>query len=183
MRAPVRVTKSRTVFEGKIIRVRVARVVEPGNVRAVREVVEHRGSIVVLPRLADGRIVLVRQYRFAARMPLWELVAGSIEPGEDIHEAARRELLEETGYRAERVTPLIDYFSSPGFLTERMYVVEARGLTRSKAHPEADERIRVGRFTLSQSRRMIRTGKIRDGKTLVSLLWILSGLGRSRQTR
>jgi len=142
-------------------------------VAAQREVVCHPGSVVVLPRLADGQIVLVRQYRYATRQWLWELVAGGIEPGESFRQAARRELLEETGYRARRFTLWCDFYPSPGFLSERMFLVEARGLTRSEAHPEADERIEVGHFSRAALQKMLRRGEIRDGKTLVGILWLL----------
>jgi len=172
VKARHRVLKSRTVFKGRLISVKVDQVTEPGDVRATREVVCHPGSVVVLPRLSDGRLVLVRQFRYAAGQTLWELVAGGIERGETPREAARRELMEETGYRSTHLTPLFDFFPSPGILTEKMHLVEATGLTPAKARPEADERIRVGRFTLRQIRGMLRSGKIKDGKTLVGLYWL-----------
>jgi ADP-ribose pyrophosphatase len=169
-----RVLKSRTVFKGKLVHLKVDRVVEPGGVAASREIVCHPGSVVVLPELPDGRLLLVRQFRYAARRWLWELVAGGIDPGETALEAARRELEEETGYRARTFRLLLTFFSSPGFVNEKMHLFEARGLTRAKARPEADERIRVGRFTEAQLRGMLRARKIEDGKTLVGLLWRLS---------
>ena len=167
------VLSSTTAYRGKIVQVKIDRVTEPSGVRAEREVVCHSSSVVVLPRLEDGRLVLVRQYRYAARRYLWELVAGGIEPGETAREAARRELLEEAGYRARTLKPLLDYYSSPGFLTERMVLVEARQLRPSKARPEPDERIRVGRFTPPELRRMLDARLIKDGKSLVGLLWLL----------
>lgn len=169
-----RVLSSKTIFEGKVVRLQIDLVAEPGGITVKREVVCHPGSVVVLPHLPDGRLLLVRQFRYAARRWLWELVAGGIEPGETPLEAARRELLEETGYRARTFRPLFAFFPSPGFVSERMHLVEARGLTRAKAQPEADERIRLGRFTESQLRRMLRAKRIEDGKTLVGLLWRLS---------
>lgn len=171
---PHRTISSRTVYKGKVITVKVDRVVEPGAIKATREVVYHPGSVVVLAHLADARLLLVRQFRYAVGQPLWELVAGGVEPGETPQDAARRELLEETGYHARTVMPLFDFYPSPGILKERMYLVEARGLTFSKAQPEADERIRPGRFTLGQLRKMLRNKKIIDGKTLVGLYWLLS---------
>jgi ADP-ribose pyrophosphatase len=174
LRSISRVLSSKTVFKGRVITVKVDQVIEPGRIKAVRELVCHSGSVVVLPNLADGRLLLVRQYRHAAGQALWELVAGGIEEGETPKGAARRELLEETGYRALRLTPLFDFFPSPGVLTERMYMVEARGLTLSKAQPESDERIRVGRFTRRQWKKMLEARKIKDGKTLAGLYWLLS---------
>lgn len=155
-----------------MLTLRIERLVEPGGVRAEREVVCHPDSVVVLPRLSDGRVVLVRQYRHAAGQPLWELVAGSLQPGEKPLQAARRELAEETGYRARRLTAVLDFFASPGFLTERLHLVEARGLKVFRARPEPDERITVGRFTRRQVTTLLRRKKIRDAKTLVGLLWM-----------
>jgi ADP-ribose pyrophosphatase len=149
----------------------VDRIIEPGGVKAEREVVHHAGSVVILAHSDDDRVVLVRQYRYPARQFLWELIAGGIEPGERPLVAARRELLEETGYRAKKFRLLFDFFPSPGILTEKMFLIEATGLTRSKAQPDADERIEVGHFTRLQIMKMIKSRRIRDGKTLVGLLW------------
>ena len=169
-----RVLRSKSVYRGRIVQLRVDRVQEPGGVVAEREVVDHRGSVVVLPILPDGQVLLVRQYRHAARQSLWELVAGGIEKGETPRRAAARELQEETGYRARRLRPLFDFYPSPGFLSERMYLVEARGLRQTQSCPEPDEVICVGSFSLPQLRTMIRQNKIKDGKTLVGLLWLLN---------
>lgn len=167
-----RVISSRTVYEGRVVTFKVDEIVEPGGVRARREVVVHPGSVVVIPRLADGRIVLVRQYRYAARQSLWELVAGGLDGRETVISAARRELLEETGYRSRRMRRLLSFYPSPGVLTERMHLVEARDLTLTKATPEEDERIEVGQFRESELRRMLQSRRISDGKTLVGLMWI-----------
>jgi len=168
----VRVLKSREIYKGRVIQVKVDSIIEPGGVRAEREVVHHAGSVVILAHAGDGRIVLVRQYRYPARESLWELIAGGLEPGEKPLAAARRELLEETGYRAQKCRLLFDFFPSPGILTEKMFLVEATKLTRSKARPDADERIEVGHFTPVQLMRMIKSGRIRDAKTLVGLMWL-----------
>ena len=171
MKQDVRVLSSRKLYDGRVVHLKVDEVVEPGGVKATREVVEHGGSVVVIPYLPDGRIILVRQFRYAARKHLWELVAGSMEAGESVIRAARRELLEETGYKAGSVKRLLSFYSSPGFLTEQMHLVEARDLTLSKAEPEADERIQVKEFSKSQIDNLLREKKIADGKTLAGLLW------------
>jgi len=171
MKSQVRILKSKSVYDGRVIRVKLDRVIEPGGVEATREVVEHHGSVVVIPRLPNGHIILVRQFRYPARKHLWELVAGSMEPGESVIRAARRELREETGYRAGTLKRLISFYPSPGFLTEKMHMVEAQDLKPSKANPEEDERIEVGEFSRAQLNKLLREKKISDGKTLVGLLW------------
>jgi len=169
----MRILKSRMVYDGRLVKLRVDRVIEPGGIEATREVVGHPGSVVVLPLLPGGRVLLVRQFRYAAGKSLWELVAGGLEPGEPVLRAARRELLEEAGYRARRVRRLFSFFPSPGIISERMHLVEASGLLPDKAQPEADERIKVGIFTLAQVREMLRRHRIEDGKTLAGLSWLL----------
>ena len=150
-------------------------VIEPGDARTTREVVCHAGSVVIVPHLPDGRLILVRQYRHAVKETLWELVAGGMERGETPRQSARRELLEETGFRARVVKPLLEFYPSPGILSEKMHLVEASDLTPSKGQPDADERIEVGFFTVSQVVKMIRNNEIRDGKTLVGILLLFGG--------
>lgn len=176
----VRVLSSRSLYRGRVVSLKLDRVIEPGNVKASREVVEHPGSVVIIPRLPNGDIILVRQYRYAARKSLWELIAGSMEPGESVLRAARRELQEEAGYKAGSVKRLLSFYSSPGFLTERMHLVEASDLVLSKAEPEADERIQVGTFSKIQLEKLLRGKKITDGKTLVGLLWVCFEQGGGR---
>ena len=173
MGSRARLVRSQNLYRGRVVALNLDDVIEPGGVHATREVVLHPGSVVVMPCLADGRVVLVRQFRYAVGRSLWELVAGSLKPGERVLPAARRELLEETGYHARHLKHLVRFFPSPGFLSEEMHLVEARGLKLASAQPEEDERIEVGRFTRVQLRRMLQSGKIRDGKTLVGLLWLL----------
>lgn len=169
-----RVLKSKTLFRGRVIQLKVEQVVEPGGIQTIREVVCHRGSVVVISHLPDGRVILVRQYRHAVKERLWELVAGGIEPGETPRESARRELREETGYRARTLKPLLEFYPSPGILSEKMHLVEARDLTLSKAQPDADERIELGLFTVHELINMARSNEIRDAKTLVGILWLFA---------
>lgn len=165
---------SKTVFKGRRVEVNVDRVREPGGVEAQRELVRHPGSVVVLPVLADGSILLVRQFRYAARQSLWELVAGGLEPGEKPLRSAARELAEETGYRARVFKRVLDFYPSPGILDEVMHLVEARGLVRGEARPEADERIQLRIFSVAELRKMASANKIKDAKTLVGLFWLLN---------
>jgi ADP-ribose diphosphatase len=166
----VRVLATRRVYEGKVLSLDVDEVEEPGGVRAVREVVRHRGSVAVLPVHDDGRLVLVRQYRYPVDAAVWELPAGRLDPGESVEEAARRELEEEVGLRPRGLEALTVFYTTPGFCDETMHLFRATGLQSVTARPEADERIEAGTFTLAQARDMIRRGEIREGKTLVALL-------------
>ncbi len=169
-----KVLKSEMVYEGRVFGVRRDEVDEPGGVRAVREVITHPGSVVILPVLEDGRVVMVRQYRHATRQYMWELVAGRKEPGETPKQGAARELLEETGYRAKRFTVSLDMFPSPGFLEERMFLLRAEGLTAGKAQPEEDEKIEVRAYKLSELKQMIHRGKLRDAKSIAGILYYLT---------
>jgi len=169
----VRVLSSKIMFRGRSYNVRRDEIIEPGGVRAVREVVVHHGSVVILPVLPDGRIVLVRQFRYATGQHLWELCAGHLEPGEKPVPAGHRELLEETGYRAKRLRVLFSFFPAPGFLTERMHVLLAEGLTAGAAQPEEDEQIEVRAYTKTELQKMIRRGIIQDGKSIAGILYYL----------
>lgn len=168
-----RLLSSKVLHRGRVFSVRRDRLIEPGGLRATREVVVHPGSVVVLPVLADDRILLVRQYRHAAGRFLWELVAGGIEPGESPHRAAARELLEETGYRARRFRVFLDIFPTPGFLTERMFILLAKDLTPGVARPEDDEKITCRAFSRAALLKMIRRGRLRDAKSIAGILFYL----------
>ncbi|HMD87003.1 MAG TPA: NUDIX hydrolase [Terriglobia bacterium] len=170
MQKRARILESKTIYRGKVVELKVDRVIEPGGVETTREVVGHAGSVVIVPHLPDGRLILVRQYRYAVKESLWELVAGGMERGESPRQSARRELLEETGYHARIIEPLLEFYPSPGILSEKMHLVEAWDLTPSQGQPDADERIEIGFFTVDRVMEMIRSREIRDGKTLVGIL-------------
>ena len=157
------------VYDGKVLALDVDEVQEPESVRAMREVVRHRGSVAALPVQDDGRVVLVRQYRYAVDERVWEIPAGRLDPGETPAEGARRELQEEVGLRASALDPLLVFYTTPGFCDERLHLFRASGLTEGPARPEADERIERGTFTLEEARAMIGRGEVRDGKTLLAL--------------
>jgi ADP-ribose pyrophosphatase len=151
------------------------KLIEPGGRRNERDVIRHNGSVVILAldtskSKKDPWIVMERQYRHAAQQYLWELPAGKIEPGEDPLEGAKRELAEETGYRAKKWRPLVEYYASPGFLGESMKVFLAEGLEPGEAQPEADEQIELRLVKLSELLKRIEKGAILDGKTLTSVL-------------
>lgn len=169
-RAP-QVLSSTMIYNGPVFGLRRDKVIEPSGVRATREVITHPGSVVVLPVLPDGRILLIRQYRHATRQYLWELVAGRMDPGETPEVAAARELIEETGYRAKRFRVFLDIFPSPGFLEERMFILLAEGLTAGEAEPEEDEKITSRAYRRKQLDEMIGGGKLRDAKSVAGILY------------
>src|SRR5437762_7299718 len=165
------VLSSTMIYNGPVFGLRRDEVIEPSGVRATREVITHPGSVVVLPVLPDGRIVLIRQYRHATRQFLWELVAGRMDAGEMPREAAARELIEETGYRAKRFRIFLDVFPTPGFLEERMFLLLAEGLTAGEARPEEDEKIFSRAYNRKQLEEMIGGGKLRDAKSVAGILY------------
>ena len=173
------ILKSEVIYEGKAFGVRRDELIEPTGVHTEREVVTHPGSVVVLPVLPDGKIVLVQQYRHATGQFLWELVAGRMEPGEDPKTGAARELIEETGYRGKKFSVFLDIFPTPGFLQERMYLLRAEGLTLGEAHPEEDEKLKVGTYSRRQLEKMIRQRELRDAKSIAGLLFYFRFMDKS----
>jgi ADP-ribose pyrophosphatase len=166
-----KILSSKVIFDGNAFGVRRDELIEPTGVHAVRDVVTHPGSVVVLPVLPDGRIVLVRQYRHACRQYLWELVAGRMERGEDPKAGAKRELIEETGYRAGKFSVFLDFFPTPGFLEERMFLLLAEGVKPGEAEPEEDEKLVVAAYSKTQLLEMMRNRELQDAKTIAGLLF------------
>jgi ADP-ribose pyrophosphatase len=170
-----RVISSRTVYRGPAFSVTTDHVLEPGGVRARRDIVHHTGSVVILA-VDDSEksplVLLERQYRHAANSFLWELPAGRIDPGEKALPAAKRELHEETGYTAKNWRRIFKFYASPGFVAETMSVYLATGLEAGEAQPEADEKIYKKMVPLSTAVCMVLSGKIRDAKTISSVLWL-----------
>jgi ADP-ribose pyrophosphatase len=170
-----RTLSSKTVYQGNVFWVTRDQVVEPGGVQGSRDIIRHNGSVVILAvdastNPADPGILLIRQYRHAAQKILLELPAGRIEPGEKPLPAGKRELIEETGYRAKKWSTLVKYYASPGFLSETMSILLAQDLTLGLATPEDDEKIELHMTPLSEVLRLIHAGKIEDGKTLIGVL-------------
>jgi ADP-ribose pyrophosphatase len=182
-KASARVLSGKVVFKGRVFCVRRERVIEPGGVEATREIVTHPGSVVVLPVFPDGRILMIRQYRHSVRRYLWELVAGSKDPDESFKEGAHRELREETGYTARRMRKLLDLFPTPGFVSENMVIFLAKELKLGKAHPEADEKIELRIFSLSEIEERIRGGRIRDAKSVAGILYYAHCMRGKRAVR
>jgi len=161
------------IYSGKVVNLRVDDVLLEDGKKAKREVVEHRGAVVIVPLLEGERIVMVKQYRYPVGEDLLELPAGTLEEGESPLEGAKRELLEETGYTAQKMTELTSFYSSPGFCDERIHLFLAKGLKAKKQDLDSDERIDVELYTLDELVNMIKGGKIRDAKSIVGILYYL----------
>lgn len=169
------VLKSKVSYKGKVFSVTTDTVTEPGGVTSTRDVIRHNGSVIILAvdrsvNPADPTILIERQYRHAAGQFLLELPAGRIEPGEAPLAAAKRELIEETGFRAKKWSRLVKYYASPGFLGETMQVFLAEDIRPGVAEPEADENISLEQVPLSRLLEQIESGKVVDGKTILSVL-------------
>jgi ADP-ribose pyrophosphatase len=143
--------------------------VRAGGLLVARDVVVHPGAVVILPIVSEHRIAMIRNFRHTVGQELWELPAGTMEAGETPAETARRELEEETGYRAGRLTQLVEFYTSPGICTERMHAFVANDLTHRGQNLQSDERITVEVVDLADARRMLAGGRFFDGKTIAVL--------------
>ena len=167
----MKITSTREVYRCRIFHVTEDRAVDPKTGFEIkRSVVRHGGSAVMMAVDDRKRILLVRQYRLPAARYLWELPAGTVDPGEKPLQTARRELIEETGYRARTWRKLASFFVSPGYVAERMTIYLATDLTAGKAAPMDDERIEARWFTAAEVARLIGAGNIEDAKTIVGFL-------------
>ena len=161
---------SKSVFEGKLLRVRVDTVRLPSGRRATREVVGHRPAVVVVPIDPEGNVIMVRQYRYAVGDALLEAPAGVVEKSETPEECAHRELREETGYLSRDLRSLGQFWASPGVSTELMYAFVARELASGPTDPDPDEILFVEKVPLSGVAGMIREGEVKDAKSIAALL-------------
>jgi ADP-ribose pyrophosphatase len=166
----MKLISSKEITTNRIFTVTWDHAVDPDGFEIERAIVHHRGSAVMMAIDDKKRILMVRQYRLPVRKFLWELPAGTVDPGEKPLQTARRELVEETGYRARKWTKLAEFYPSPGFLSEKMTIYVATGLTAGAAHPMEDERIMTRWFTAKEIDDQIRSGKIQDAKTNVAFL-------------
>ena len=174
---------SKVAYRGPAFWVSTDEVLEPTGVRVHRDIVHHTGSVVILAveqNRSGATILLERQYRHAAQQFLWELPAGRIDEGENELKAAKRELLEETGYTARRWKRILKFYVSPGFVAETMSIYLATDLRPGTAQPEADEVIEVRFAPLTEALRMVLTGKIKDAKTVSGVLWLNHATGKRK---
>ena len=137
-----------------------------------RQVLEHPGCVVIIPRTDAGKYILVRQYRFPLEKHLWEFPAGGKEFGETFPQAAKRELMEEIGMRPGKLKKLLEFYPTPGVSGEKMHVFLAWGLMPAIAQKDEDEDFELGTFSLPEIGRMIRRGEIVDGKTLIGFFYL-----------
>lgn len=161
---------TKKIYDGRIFDVRIDTIRE-GDAEYEREIISHRGSSVIVPLFDDGSVVMVRQYRHAAKEILLEVPAGSLDEGETPMEGAARELEEEIGYTADKLEQIAEFYVSPGFLDEKMFVFLATGLTKTEQRLEIDEIIEVERIPLTDAVDMVNRGEIHDAKTMLGLLF------------
>ncbi|HWF90065.1 MAG TPA: NUDIX hydrolase [Pyrinomonadaceae bacterium] len=164
-----KIVNSQKVFDGRVVKVTVDTVSE-GDLTYQREVVHHPGSAVIVPVHDDGTVSLVRQYRHPTVRYLLEVPAGTLSDGERPEAGAARELEEELGLVAEHLEKLAEFFVSPGFLEEKMWVYLATGLSQGKAQPDEDEVLDIIRLPMEDALEMISSGEIQDAKTIIGLI-------------
>ncbi len=166
----MKLISSKEKFKCSLFTVTEDDAVAPDGFEIKRAIIHHPGSAVMMAMDDKKRILLVHQFRLPAKQYLWELPAGKLDEGETVLQAAKRELKEETGYRAKKWTKLAHYYASPGFLAETMTIYLATGLTEGEAEPMDDERIEKRWFKPKEIDDMIRKGELRDGKTFIGYL-------------
>lgn len=164
-----KIQSSQKVFSGKVFNVTVDTITE-GELTYQREVVHHSGSAVIVPVHDDGTVVLVRQYRHPAVRYLLEAPAGTLAEGERPEAGAARELKEELGLEATQIEKLSEFFVSPGFLEEKMWVYLATGLTEGQQFLDEDEVLDIVRLPIAEALEMITSGEIQDAKTIIGLM-------------
>jgi ADP-ribose pyrophosphatase len=171
----MKIISSKEILRNKLFTITDEIAHDPDGFEIHRNIVRHPGSTVMLAIDATERILLVKQFRLPAEQELWELPAGRLDPGETSLEAAKRELLEETGYKAARWQKLVSFWPSPGYVGEKMDIFLAQDLTPGEQKPMDDERITVQWFRVSEVGSMVRKGEIQDGKTLIGYYTWLDG--------
>ena len=160
---------SQTIYEGKVVKLKVDEVLLPNGKTAKREIVNHQGAVAVMALTDEGKLIAVRQFRKPLEREIVELPAGKLEPGEEPLACAIRELKEETGYEAESFTHLSSFYTSPGFADELLHLYLATGLRKGEAQLDEDEFVDVVELTLEEAQELHRLGEIRDAKTVVAL--------------
>lgn len=174
----IEILGSESIYKGRIFDLDVYEI-RHGDLEYKREIIRHNGSVVIVPVFDDGTVAMVRQYRYAAGKFLLEIPAGTLNKDEPMEQGARRELEEEIGVTAGRLEKLIEFYVSPGFLTEKMYVYLATGLTATAQNLEDDEILSVERYSFPELFEKIRAGEIEDVKTICGLILAGAKMGFS----
>jgi ADP-ribose pyrophosphatase len=173
-----KVVSTEKIYQGKVFDISIAEI-RDGEIEYKREIVEHKGSAVIVPVFQDKTVALVRQYRHAAGEYLLEIPAGTLNRGEDPLIGARRELEEEIGVTSDSIEKLTEFYVSPGFLTEKMFVYLATDLREGKQNLEEDELLTIEKLTFPEAFEKIKTGEIQDAKTIAGLILAGAELGFS----
>ena len=162
--------KSEKIYEGKMLNLRIDTVELPDKKYSKREIIEHPGAVAIIPITDDGHIILVKQFRKSVDKVLLEIPAGKLEINEEPRETAIRELKEETGYSANKLEYLFEFFTSPGFSNEKMYLFLATDLIKGSPQCESDEFIEEVKIHIDDLVKMIDRGEVVDSKTIVGTL-------------
>ena len=171
-----KIIEANHVYRGKVFDI-VESEIEHDGLTYKREIVVHKGSAVMVPVYEDGTVAMVRQYRYAAETFLLEIPAGTLNKDEDPERAALRELEEEIGVKADKIEKLNEFYVSPGFLTEKMFLFLATELTETSQNLDEDEILTIERHSFADAFNMIRSGEIKDAKTIVGLTLAGARLG------
>jgi ADP-ribose pyrophosphatase len=182
----LKILSTKVVYEAPVFYVTSERVKEPSGVKVRRDLIRHPGSVVIMAldeTKKEPRVLLIKQYRYAAGDEIWEFPAGRIDPGDSPLSGAKRELAEETGYKAREWKRALFFYASPGFLDETMSVFLARDLIRGEASPEEDEFITAEFVAVQKAVRMVMEGEIQDAKTIAGILWLARKFQRPAKSR
>ena len=172
------IIKSRTIFEGKVVNLRVDTITLDDDRTYEREIIQHGGAVALVPLAKNGDVILVRQYRAGAGQELLELPAGGLEAGEEREACARRELQEEIGFYPESLEKLGSFWVAASYTTEAITIYLARDLRPSRLQPDQDERISVVQMPFTEALQAALTNQIEDSKTLIGLIWAARYLGK-----
>jgi ADP-ribose pyrophosphatase len=165
-----KVKETKHLYSGRVVNLSVEKIALPDGNEISREVVHHPGAVAIVPMLSPDEVVLIKQFRYCAGKALWEIPAGTLEPGESPAACAARELTEETGYRAGKMVPMGGVYTSPGFCNEFLHLFLAADLEHCGLKLDPDERIEVHTMSMNEALRKIESGEIVDAKTIVGLL-------------
>lgn len=167
-------TDIKDIYDGKVLKLELHTVELCNGKTSIREIIRHRGGVAIIPITDKNEIYLVRQYRKPYEQEILEVPAGKLEKGEKPEYCAIRELKEETGLTAEKLTMLTIMYPSPGYTDEKIYIYKAEGLSQGENCFDEDEFINVEKYTLSQSMEMVKNGSINDAKTIIAILMLTS---------